>query len=961
MRIDIDALFAASPSPYVLLDCELRIVWANAAYLETTGRAREALIGVRMTDAFPAPAESQSEQMLQASFRKVIATARQDYLPWIPYPIETADGQTEDRYWSATHTPIADANGRVEYILQNTMDVTDLYHEASTAREKINFEQAAMMQRAKAVATENLALGTMTEFIRSAFDQAPSFMAIVYGPQHVFQIVNQSYTDLIGGREVIGKTVREALPDLDGQGFYELLDRAYTTGEPISVKGMSAMLQHGDDEKPTQRFIDFIYHPLKDENGASIGIIAQGHEVTGQKVAEAELSVTREKFRTMAQTMPAHVWTAEKDGGLNWLNDPLYAFTGHKEGELYGADWATVLHPDDLDGAVEKWIDAIERRVSYETEFRIRKYDGTYRWHLVRASPLSSATGELVGWVGTNTDIEDRKFGEEQIARMNETLEARVAMRNQELEELYATLRQSQKLEAIGGLAGGIAHDFNNLLQVMTGNLELATRELPQDAPIQKRLDQAMKAVSRGATLASQLLSFARKQPLSPVVVDLSQLLNDTSDILHSAIGEGVGVETRFADGLWNTHIDPSSMENALLNLAINARDAMDGHGTLTISVENADIDQARADKHPGLAVGQYVSVAVSDTGSGISAEDMERIFEPFFTTKEDGHGTGLGMSMVYGFAKQSGGHVTIESTLGEGTTIKIYLPRSLEDAQDLSTLPDAGLSGGTETILLVEDDSEVRETAYRMLRNLGYEVLTAPDARAALAIIEDDVTIDLLFTDVIMPGNMTGHELAEIARARRPELPVLFTSGYVQDEIVHDGRLDEGVQLLGKPYTQKTLAQKLRVVLAMDGVTVPPPAMVTPLPAEATAKPDTIDFNGLRVLVCEDDVLIRMDIAQGLSDAGCVVLETGTAAKTLEVLGAETVDLLITDVGLPDKSGEDLAADVRGIHPALPIIFATGGVEVATAPILGNCTLLSKPFRDTEMLDSITALITAQ
>lgn len=958
MQIDLDALFARSPSPYVLLDPDLRIIWANDVYLEVTERRRDAVIGRLISEAFPAPARSVSDQMLGGSFRRVLETGQADHLPLIPYPIKMADGVLVQRYWSATHTPILDADGRVEFILQNTVDVTDLQRGEQVSGSEGLARSAALMHRAEAVANENLALSTMMEFFQSAFDQAPSFMAILNGPNHVFRIVNQAYTDLIGERDVIGLPARAALPDVEGQGLFDLLDRVYRTGEPVSFKAMAVQLQPSPDTRPKKHFVDFIFHPLTDATGAPTGIFVQGHDVTGQKVAEAELTARREKFRIMAQTMPNHVWTAEKDGGLNWLNDRTYEFTGLAEGELYGADWVRVLHPDDLDEAAAKWATAIRRGVAYETEFRIRKADGSYRWHIVRASPLRADDRTLIGWVGTNTDIEEHKNIEAEIAKLNATLEERVARRNRELEELNAALRQSQKLEAIGSLAGGIAHDFNNLLQVMLGNIQSATHDLPPGHPAKVRLDQAMRSVERGATLASQLLSFARKQPLSPVATDLSRLINETTDILRSAIGDGVEVETRFDDGLWHTSVDRNSMENALLNLAINARDAMDGQGQLTIRLENASLNEAFAQTHPGAEPGQYVCLKVADTGCGMAPETVDQIFEPFFTTKADGHGTGLGLSMVYGFAKQSGGHITIDSKVGVGTTINLYLPRSFEEEQVALCAAEGELRGGSEAILLVEDDDEVREVAFNMLSELGYSVLQASGVEQALDLLSGDQHIDLLFTDVVMPGKATGQDLAERMRAIRPDVPVLFTSGFVQDSIVHDGRLDEGVQLIEKPYTQPQLAQKIRDILGCHEAAVTPASRESPTMHQQFDTKDAPEPRGLRILICEDDVLIRLDIAEGLRDAGYKVLEAASASEALGLLKAEPLDVLITDVGLPDQSGEDLARNARDICAGLPVIFATGGLDVPSAAILENCKVVSKPFGTTALENAIDALL---
>lgn len=468
-----------------------------------------------------------------------------------------------------------------------------------------------------------------------------------------------------------------------------------------------------------------------------------------------------------------------------------------------------------------------------------------------------------------------------------------------------------------------------------------------------------MKSVMRGATLASQLLSFARKQPLAPVVINLKRLFADMTEILWSAVGEGIEIETSVSDDLWNTNVDPNSLENAILNLTINARDAMDRQGKLTIHVVNAELDRVQARRHAGLAPGQYVAVSLTDTGSGIAPEVMDRIFEPFFTTKEDGKGTGLGLSMVYGFAKQSGGHVTIDSTVGHGTKITLYLPRSLEAEHIAPSTAHTARMGGSETILLVEDDDDVRETAHSALADLGYTVLQAADPDAAIVILKGDTPVDLLFTDVVMPGQLGGQHLAKRAKSLRPGLPVLFTSGYVQDAMVHEGRLDSGVQLLGKPYTQLALTQKIREILGHEGHQVQKhtiAAQVTDEPKRGHA-----DFAGLRVLLCEDDVFIRLDFAQGLRDNGCDVTEAGTAQEALDMLRANQVDILITDIGLPDNSGEVLATQVREFMPDLPVIFATGGVEVSAAAQLGNCRVITKPFRDADLLAAIEKLLPVQ
>ncbi|MGP3696733.1 PAS domain-containing protein [Rhodobacter sp. NSM] len=938
MLVALDKIFSDDPSPYVLLDRDLTMIWANTAYLRATGRSREEILGHRMTDVFPADPESVSDQMLRASFRRVIDLGRPDHLPLIPYPIAGTDGRMEERFWSATNTPIKDADGRVEYILQNTNDITALYREDRGTEQPL--VRARMTQRAEAVTRENLELGSAMDFFRSAIDQAPSFMVVLEGSDHVFRIVNQAYLQLVGRRDLLNRTVRDALPELEGQGFFELLDEVFLTGLAFTRRAAPVLLQRGAEVE--RSFVDFIMCPLRGPDGQVRGVFVEGHDVTRQKMAEAELLETRERFRLMAQTMPNHVWTATLDGRLDWLNDRLRDYFGRQADELLDASPVAILHPEDRDRAEAAWSASLAHGIPFEQEIRLRRHDGADRWHLSRALPIRDDDGRILRWIGTNTDIEDRKLAEEAIAGLNATLEERVQQRNRELEELSATLRQSQKMEAIGNLAGGIAHDFNNLLQTITGSVQLAMRALDEDNPVLPRLEQALRAVERGATLASQLLAFGRRQPLAPQVINLGRLLRDADHIVRSAVGEGVEVETIVAGGLWNTCVDPANVETAILNLAINARDAMEGRGRLTIEIGNSFLDETYTRTHPDLEPGQYVMLAVTDTGCGMTPAVIDRVFEPFFTTKAEGRGTGLGMSMVYGFVKQSGGHIKIYSEVDSGTSIKIYLPRSLETEDVARPQPTGAMTGGTETILVVEDDEQVRSTAIGLLHDLGYSVLQAKDADRALTIVESGAQIDLLFTDVVMPGKLNSRQLAERARRLRPGLPVLFTSGYTQNSIVHGGRLDSGVHLLSKPYTQEALARKLRDVLA----------------AAAPAAAPEQNLRGVHVLVCEDDVIIRMNLVEGLAEAGCRVSEAGVGSAAIAQLQNEAADLLLIDLGLPDMSGVDLARMARSMHPDIPILFATGDTGVPEEEFQPRVAVLTKPFGDEALLDCVARLV---
>jgi signal transduction histidine kinase len=405
----------------------------------------------------------------------------------------------------------------------------------------------------------------------------------------------------------------------------------------------------------------------------------------------------------------------------------------------------------------------------------------------------------------------------QELKSLNATLEQQVTDRTEQLRKNEEALRQSQKMEAVGQLTGGVAHDFNNILQVISGNLDILSRGLPQDSTRLTRAAQnAVAGAKRAAALTQRLLAFSRRQPLDPKPIDVNTLVSGMADLLHRALGETIELETVRAGRLWSAEADANELESALLNLAVNARDAMPQGGRLTIETANVDLDRAYAATQTEVFPGQYVSIAVSDTGSGMSAATIAQAFEPFFTTKPVGQGTGLGLSQVYGFVKQSGGHVRIYSEVGQGTTVKIYLPRMLRKESigqllDPQIAPEGTLA---ETILVTEDDPDVRTYSVEILQELGYRVIEAPDGPSSLQLLESHPQVDLLFTDVVLPGGMTGAQLAAQARGRWPNLKVLFTTGYARNAIVHHGRLDPGVQLITKPFTVAELAVRVREVL---------------------------------------------------------------------------------------------------------------------------------------------------
>ncbi len=916
----------------------------NEAYLRVTGRSRDALVGRNMFEAFPSDPDSASGRLLRASFARVLETGLVDVLSLIPYPIAGPDGSLQERFWSATHTPILDESGAVAFILQHTVDVTELHLLRSGRRADAMQLETGVLSRADAVQAANLRLDEERIWLRALFEQAPSFMAVLRGPEHVFDIANAAYLDLIGGREVIGRKVAEALPEIVEQGFHDRLDRVFASGEPFVGQAVPVRLARGPG-KLEQRYVDVVYQPVRANGGSVIGIFVQGHDVTDQKLAEQAARDSEQHFRILAESMPNHAWTAQPDGQLDWFNERVYEYSGVAPGSLDGSDWAQIVHPDDIADAAAAWAGALASGKPYQTEFRIRRRDGLYRWHIARAAPVRDADGRILRWIGTNTDIEDQKLAEAGMAELNATLEYRVAERTEELLRTQEALRQSQKMESIGNLAGGIAHDFNNLLQVIGGNLQLLAAETAGMPSVERRVRNALQGVGRGANLASQLLAFGRRQPLEPKVVNIGRLVRGMDEILRRSLGEEIELETIVAGGLWHTLIDPGNVENAILNLAINARDAMQGAGKLTIEAGNASLDADYARHNTDAAPGQYVMLAVTDTGCGMTPEIVSQVFEPFFTTKPAGKGTGLGLSMVYGFVRQSGGHVKVYSEPGRGTTFRLYLPRSTQPEDLLVNAEPGPTRGGSETVLVVEDDDAVRDTAVALLEGLGYAVLKARDAAAALSIIESGAAIDLLFTDVVMPGPLSSTELARKAVRRMPSLKVLFTSGYTENSIVHGGRLDPGVNLLGKPYSRQALAARVRQVLGGEGHAATPDEPAAAAPPSPDAMPDRSAGLERVVLLCEDDALIRMSTADMLQELGVRVLEAGTATQALALLETNPVDILLTDIGLPDISGITLAERALERWAALKVIFASGRDETPTSGPTAQALLLAKPY----------------
>ena len=657
-----------------------------------------------------------------------------------------------------------------------------------------------------------------TERFRTLFELSPSFIAVLRGPEHRFELTNQSYLQLIGHRDVVGKAAREAIPEVEGQGFFELLDAVFQTGEPFVGASIPFVVQRTQGAAPEQRYLDFLYQPIRDADGTITGIFVEGVDITSMHESVTALRESEAQFRTLAEAMPNQVWTAAPDGGLDWFNDRVYDFSGAQLGALDGAGWASIVHADDAKYAGERWAASVATGATYEVEFRLRRADGIYRWHIARAVPVRNDTGEIIRWVGSNTDIDDQKTTAEALADLNRTLETRVDERTGELMAAEEALRQSQKMEAVGQLTGGIAHDFNNLLAGITGSLEMLEIRLGQgrlDA-FPRYIDSAQGAARRAAALTQRLLAFSRRQTLDPKPVNVNRLVGDLEELIRRTVGPATQIEVVGAGGIWTTLVDPNQLENALLNLCINARDAMPDGGKLTIETANKWLDD-RAAAERELPPGQYISLCVTDTGTGMSPEVIARAFDPFFTTKPIGQGTGLGLSMIYGFVRQSGGQVRIYSEVGDGTTMCLYLPRHLGDAQEIDVAAAARalpFNGHGETVLVVDDEPSVRLLIVDVLADAGYRAIEAADGPEGLKVLQSGARIDLLITDVGLPGGMNGRQVADAGRALRPDLKVMFITGYAENAVVSHGHLDPGMQIITKPFAIDDLRSKINEMI---------------------------------------------------------------------------------------------------------------------------------------------------
>jgi len=619
-------------------------------------------------------------------------------------------------------------------------------------------------------------------------------MALRWGPDFVL-IYNDGYKPILGVKHpwALGLPAREVWAEVWDQ--IEPTHLAVLSGRQGAAfaEDLPLRLKRYGDEWDDGYFT-FSYSPIPDPTAPSGvgGVLITAVETTEAVKSKARASEERDRLWTLSEDMLAR---ADYSGNMSAVNPAWTKVLGWSEHNLLTNPYADIINPEDVGATVAalQVMGATGQPTRFEN--RILSKDGVWKPIGWTVSPEPDG----VNFIAVGRDLADYKAREAELLRTQEAL------------------RQSQKMEAIGQLTGGIAHDFNNMLAIVIGGIDLATRRLKRgEAGAEQMLEGAREGATRAATLTQRLLAFSRQSPLSPERLNINDIVAGMSDLLRRTLGEPVAFEAVLAGGLWRCSVDRAGLESAIINLALNARDAMPSGGKLTVETCNMFLDERYANRELGVAPGQYVMVAVTDVGVGMTHDVIEKAFDPFFTTKPVGKGTGLGLSMVYGFAKQSGGHVRIYSEAGRGTTVKIYLLRhfgSTEEEVVVTQAQSLNPTMGGETVLVVEDEEGVRRMSCEALKDLGYRVYEASSGEEALKVYDAVGTVDVVFTDIVMSG-MTGREMADLLRQKTPGLKVLYTTGYTRNAVVHNGVLDHGVALLTKPFTIEDLALKLRAVL---------------------------------------------------------------------------------------------------------------------------------------------------
>ncbi|MDP9838103.1 PAS domain S-box-containing protein [Neorhizobium huautlense] len=709
---------------------------------------------------------------------------------------------------------------------------------ASLSREELQDEVARLRASQSRVGAETdtataAALESSESRRRALFEAIDDGFCIIefidgpHGPlsDYVHIESNSGYERQTGIADIVGKRLREIEPD-NADVWLKVYGGVLETGQVVRFEQEFVAIG---------RFIEVSATRVEPASLRQVSVLFR--DITERKHAEEALRASEARARDAVQ----RVQLALEAGAIigTWFWDvPNNRFTVDEAfATAFGIDPSLgrvglslqqvveTVHPDDQAGLAAAMREALARGGAYAHQYRTRRRDGKYYWLEANGRVDLSPEGKPLNFPGVLLDIENRRAVEAERDRalaalrtLNDTLEQRVEERTTALLAAEEALRQAQKMEAVGQLTGGLAHDFNNILAGISGSLELMKTRLAQGriGDIDRYLTGAQSAVKRAAALTQRLLAFSRRQTLDPKPSDVNRVVAGMQDLIARSVGPGIAIETVAAGGLWTSFVDAGQLENALLNLCINARDAMPEGGKLTIETGNRWLDE-RAAAQRGLPPGQYISLCVSDTGTGMPADIVERAFDPFFTTKPIGQGTGLGLSMVYGFAGQSGGAARIYSELGKGTMICIYLPRhAVEGDYEDMAVEDAPVpvASGQNLILVVDDEPLVRMVAVEILQDLGYSVLEAEDGPSALKILNTRPDIDLLITDVGMPNGMNGRQLADAARIERPELNVLFVTGYAENAVLNHGHLDRGMQVMTKPFVADALGRRVKELI---------------------------------------------------------------------------------------------------------------------------------------------------
>lgn len=765
------SLMLASRFPMFLLWGDQHLCLYNDGYIALLGKRHPRALGQPFQSTWPEIWASIEPLILRASAGESL------YFDSLPLRIERNQFQ-EDANFTFSYSPLRDAGGTIRGVFCTCMETTE------QLRAEADLRNSEARWRAL---FNNMQEGFfLAQALRDASGHIVDFRFLEMNPGFEQQ-------SGIAASDAVGRPVREVLPGIQ-EDLLQLYARVIDSGEP----------QHFEVHI---RVAGNRWFEVRARKAATDRLAVLFLDITGRRAVETALRKSEATFRGLTQAMPNQVWTASADGKLDWVNERVLEYSGMSFDELLGDGWTRMVHPDDLLSAGPDWARAIHAGTVYHTEFRLHNRNANYRWHLARAIPIRNEDGSVDHWIGTNTDIENQKRNEEALSRLNESLESRVAERSAQLEQANAALRQARKMETVGQLTGGIAHDFNNLLTGVISGVDMLRTRLAQGRydDLKRYVDAVATSAERAATLTHRLLAFSRRQPLKPEVVDVNARIDSLRELFDRTLGPAIELNVAAAAELWPTSCDANQLENTLLNLVINARDAMREGGVLSIETSNAAITPQQAANEQELLAGDYVRICVADNGEGMNAEVASKVFEPFFTTKPVGAGTGLGLPMCYGFAKQSRGHIRIGSEPGQGTRVTLYLPRysgtgSVLSSEPAHDQPSVAKSASTHTVLVVEDEPVIRELILEVLRDQGMRCLQAADGNAGWALLQSHNDIDLLVTDVGLPG-LNGRILAQRARQQIPGLRVLFVTGYAENSTFDLTDSNHAIEMLPKPF----------------------------------------------------------------------------------------------------------------------------------------------------------------